>query len=252
VSGCTNTSIGGGLKAAGAEFGRPPIRRESVWVVILLTDGAANASELDGGTGVLNKFCPSSTWGQPFCRDADNNTRHTVLDPAIWQAPPPGFPADPSHTAPYNPESSYNGADPFSVYDTDDFARDMADFVACAPKIADAAEWCKDSLDYTNDEGGQGAIVYSIGLGQIVINNAQGPRDAGDDLLRYIANVGLDGDPDPSNGPDPCSLLPIPPVPDPSQNDSYNCGNYFFSETGTGLTSVFESIASRIFTRLTQ
>lgn len=251
VSGCTNTSIGGGLKAAGNEFGRVPIRRESVWVVILLTDGAANASEL-GDAGILNKFCPPSTWGQPYCRDASVNTRHTVLDPTIWQSPPLGFPPDPGHTEPYNPENSYNAGDPLAVYDADDFARDMADFAACAPKIADAAEWCKDSLDYTSDEGGQGAIIYAIGLGQLVINNLYGDPNAGDDLLRYVANVGLDGDPDPSVGPDPCSLVAEPGPPDPSQNDSYNCGNYYFSETGTGLTSVFESIASRIFTRLTK
>ena len=68
-SGCTNTTIGGGLQAAGDEFGRHPVRVESVWVVILLTDGAANASANIGGT--LNRYCPASTWVQPFCRDTD-------------------------------------------------------------------------------------------------------------------------------------------------------------------------------------
>jgi hypothetical protein len=247
VSGCTNTSIGGGLKVAGNEFGRVPIRRESVWVVILLTDGAANASEPASG-GVLNAFCPPSTWFLPFCRDASVDTRHTVITPTIWA---------PGHTAPYNPESSFNAGNRYQYYDADDFARDMADFVACAPKIADAAEWCKDSLNYTADEGGQGALIYAIGLGQLVIQNSVGDPNAGDDLLRYIANVGIDGDPNPNPPPpgvtDPCEGTPRVPTPVLTPgNDSYNCGNYYFAEFGTGLSSVFESIASRIFTRLTQ
>jgi hypothetical protein len=240
VSGCTNTSIGGGLKVAGNEFGRVPIRRESVWVVILLTDGAANASQ-PGPGGILNDFCPPSTWFLPFCRDPFAITRHTVLTPTVWGV---------GHTVPYNPDSSHDLAN----YDADDFARDMADFVGCAPKIADAAEWCKDSLNYTVNEGGQGALIYSIGLGQLVINNSYGDADAGDQLLRYIANVGFDGDPNPNPPPpgivDPCFGIAAPALT--GGNDSYNCGNYYFSETGTGLTSVFESIASRIFTRLTQ
>lgn len=252
-SGCTNTSIGGGLKFAGNEFGKEPIRQESLWVVILLTDGAANASE--PGTGTTNMYCPSSTWAAaPFCRDDDANTRHTVLDPATWQSPPSGFPADPTHTAPYNSTSSYNAADPTLLYDADDFARDMADFVGCAPKIGDAAQWCKDSLNYTTGQGGQGALIFAIGLGEQVVYNSNPNVDdkaAGDSLLRYIANVGIDGNPNPAFGPDLCQSVAVPTL-DPAENDSYSCGNYYFSETGTGLTAVFESIASRIFTRLTQ
>jgi hypothetical protein len=80
------------------------------------------------------------------------------------------------------------------------------------------------------------------------------PRDAGDHLLRYISNVGIDGDPNPDPPPpgvrDPCLDVDTPELT--VGNDSYNCGNYYFAEFGTGLSSVFESIASRIFTRLTQ
>jgi hypothetical protein len=270
-SGCTSTSTGGGLKYAGNEFGRTPIRQESVWVVILLTDGAANASEEDATIPTLNKFCPVSTWGAevgdlvPFCRDSSAVTRHTVLTPTIWIDPPAdsGIEGDPGHDAPYNPNSTWNAYinpnthvktnNPYDDYDADDFARDMADFVACAPTYGEAAQWCKDSLNYIDDEGGQGAVIYSIGLGGLVLDNDYGDPDAGDALLRYIANVGLDGDPNPhppSGAPDPCYTVPVP-VLTPG-NDSYNCGNYYFTEFGTGLNAVFESIASRIFTRLTQ
>jgi hypothetical protein len=268
-SGCTNTSTGGGLKYAGNEFGRKPIRQESVWVVVLLTDGAANASEEDASISppTLNKFCPESTWIiNPYCRDSDVVSRHTVLTPTIWNNPPvsSGIPTPTSpHTEPYNPNSTWNAFvdpvthlptnDPYDDYDADDFARDMADFVACAPTYGEAAIWCRDSLNYIDDKGGQGAVIYAIGLGNLVINNPSGDRDAGDALLKYVANVGLDGNPDPNppGGPvDPCYGITAPSGS--AGNDSYNCGNYYYSEFGTGLSSVFESIASRIFTRLTQ
>jgi hypothetical protein len=35
------------------------------------------------------------------------------------------------------------------------------------------------------------------------------------------------------------------------QPDGTDCGNYYYSPTGSGLMRVFEAIASRIFTRLT-
>jgi hypothetical protein len=226
--GCTNTSIGGGLLQAGNEFGRHPVRQESVWVVILLTDGAANASIYESSTNDFNLYCPNMTWVQPFCRDADTLTRHSVL----------------TTTPKLNTNNVYNVAN----YDADDYARDMADFVACAPKLNDALGWCTDTLDYAANEGGQGAIIYAIGLGRLVVNfTAGGDPDAGDHTLRYIAAVGDDGD----ATTDPCVGVPVPSPLTPG-NDSYSCGNYFFSEFGTGLTAVFDSIASRLFTRLTQ
>jgi hypothetical protein len=227
-----------------------------VWVVVLLTDGAANASQAGlnaDGDPVVNAFCPPAWWSEPFCRDSDTDYRRTVLDPDEW-----------GRTEPYNPNNHYNAGDPYGEYDADDFARDMADYVSCAARMEDAAEWCRDSLNYNEGLGGQGALLYSIGLGQQVIVRYDSVADeyvysGGDALLRYIANVGIDGDPNPAptgQPEDPCEDVP-PPDLDPLTglgpgNDSYNCGNYYFSETGAGLASVFESIASRVFTRLTQ
>jgi hypothetical protein len=59
-------------------------------------------------------------------------------------------------------------------------------------------------------------------------------------LLRYIADVGDDGEP--GSLPDPCAGFAY----------TLNCGNYFYSAGGGGLQDVFKQIASRIFTRLTQ
>jgi hypothetical protein len=98
--------------------------------------------------------------------------------------------------------------------------------------------------------------MFSIGLGSQVIANKLVAPDSGDALLRYIANVGIDGNPDP-NAPgssDPCNGIPVPPpsATTDGSNYSYNCGNYYLSKSGAGLTAVFQSIASRVFTRLTQ
>lgn len=92
---CTTTNIGGGLKLAGNMFADQP-REDALWVVILLTDGAANASDPDHSHPY--GYCPSTTWGPPFCRDKNSGSRH----------------------------ASGN-----LHYDADDFARDMADFVGC-------------------------------------------------------------------------------------------------------------------------
>jgi hypothetical protein len=238
--GCTNTSIGGGLQAAGNQFGEHPVRVESVWVVILLTDGAANASVYDSSVNDFNLFCPSTTWAQPFCRDTDmidtdsDGVEDTVEVTRHYRSAGPKL----------NPD--WVGNNDASLYDADDYAHDMADFVACAGKIGEAQGYCTDSLNYGANEGGQGAIIYAIGLGRLVVNFSYGLPDSGDRTLRYIAAVGDDG----NAVTDQCAALPAPTLT--PGNDSYNCGNYFFSEFGTGLTSVFESIASRLFTRLTQ
>jgi Flp pilus assembly protein TadG len=102
---CTSSNIGGGLALAGnalaGNYGSmasylpyiPLVRKESVWVVILIGDGNANAGYAP------DPICPSYTWlRRPQCRDKDPYTRHTSTDT--------------------------------SNYDPDDYARDMADIVA--------------------------------------------------------------------------------------------------------------------------
>jgi Mg-chelatase subunit ChlD len=66
-SGCTNTSIGGGLMAAASAFTDPAgginaVHEESLWVAILLTDGAANASIPNpADPSIVNIYCPPTT-----------------------------------------------------------------------------------------------------------------------------------------------------------------------------------------------
>ena len=230
------TNIGGGLRLAGNMFALDP-REDALWVVVLLTDGMANATDRQEDDNINDYntypvgFCPQPSLKEedlPLCQDQDVSTRHR------------------------------SGPD----YDADDYARDMADFVGClalgdaepgliiGPDIEDHP--CLDSgkcnpcrqLDGSAYRG-QGAVIFAIGLGEEVINNkneVQG-RPYGADLLRYIARVGYAGDPRLKN--DPCKDL----------YDNLNeykqwCGNYYFSPTGSQLTRIFEDIASRIFTRL--
>lgn len=75
---CTTTNIGSGLYAAGVEFTVPPSRQEALWVVILLTDGVANAGYDEHGL----YFCPVGTWINPDvppkCNDGRSATRHAA------------------------------------------------------------------------------------------------------------------------------------------------------------------------------
>jgi hypothetical protein len=94
--------------------------------------------------------------------------------------------------------------------------------------------------------GGQGAVIFTIGLGDAMINNTCDPMyggtcdaDLGEEMMRYVAAVGDDNNP----ATDPCASVASGTTP--------GCGNYYFSPSGAGLLKVFEAIASRIFTRLT-
>jgi hypothetical protein len=137
-----------------------------------------------------------------------------------------------------------------TVYDADDYARDMADFVGCMGR--NPAPSCPAA-------GGQGSLIFSIGLGDGVLDTGcrgtpgrceVGPdgdplttgdaRAYGAELLRYIANVGEDGD----TSLDLLNCLSRP-------YDVF-CGNYYFAPQGSDLDAVFEDIASKIFTRLHQ
>lgn len=103
-SSCGSSNIGGALLEANAKFTEPGYQRdESLWVIVLLAGGPANAT--NSADGFPYGFCPDETWntvGVPWCRDSDipTITRHSA-----------GPPADPE-------------------YDADDYARDQADYIA--------------------------------------------------------------------------------------------------------------------------
>lgn len=200
ASSCTTTNTGGALRLAGNMFALTP-RKDAVWVVVLLTDGSADASDAHLPSFPYG-YCPGTSgspdWMPPFCRDNDVTTRH--------------------------PSTNAN-------YDAEDYARDMADYVACAP--VNPAPSCGSP--------GQGATIFTIGLGNQVLT----PTDShglpfGGSLLRYVADVGYEGIPNDPN--DPCVGV---------GNFTTDCGNYFYAPSGSELQAIFNVIAGRIFTRLT-
>jgi len=209
-TGCTNTNIADGLKVGGVEFGLD-VRQEAVPILILLSDGAANAATDDSSP--VNIICPggpggSPTWVEPFCHDDDFEI----------------------------------GLGAYGK-DAEDWAVDRGYFVGCPDPIA------YDPATTSCTAAGQGAVIFTIGLGEELINDIECDlatypggcqANQGEELLRFIAAIGDDADP----STDPCNDS------SPPAGIGESCGNYYFSPTGTGLIQVFEAIASRIFTRI--
>jgi len=231
ISAFTTTNIGGALRLAGNQFAVDK-RPDALWVVVLLTDGQANATFATywdtgdiGNTKIYPSwvdpslydqltanlplgFCPPADWVGPsdnpnrrYCQDGDVTTRHPVGN---------------------------------ALYDADDFARDQGDFVSCP---------ANGTMPACNGTKGQGAIIFAIGLGnEILALDDEAPLDQkpyGGALLRYLSAVGDDGNP----ATDPCATEP---------DYTKNCGNYYWAQHGADLNKIFEAIYARIFTRLTQ
>lgn len=268
---CGNTNIGGGILRANDALTDPAdMRREAVWVMIVLSDGAANVTEPIGGLtppayGSYG-YCPwwtfcckgpnclFSDWEYPecvnnnpaqvervtaegisvlpICNDNDPRSRHFCLD---WSTGEP----DPS-----NPECGVGGH-----YDADDYARDMADFAGL--------------IEVAPNQPGNFIAMYSIAFGEDVVNEPTGAP-----LLRYIADAGDNGFIDDNleqdlrdngvidvlDGNYPSS----PPWGEKGKCEDFRdqpkaqCGNYYYAEDLATLSEVFEDIAGRLFTRLSR
>jgi hypothetical protein len=234
---CGTSNIGAGLIMAHDEYGLAvPYRADSLWVTILLVDGPPNRTSYDSRiswSDVQYGTCPESEQVGPLrCRDAGVNTRH--------------------FTAPV--------VDP--LYDSDDYARDYADILGLNPDLYPSV-------------GSAGVLVYTIALGINSVcltgaytpptggaaaicngsNPANGDADAGEQLLRYIADMGDDGrlDTGPcldtNNNRDGTSRID----PDGRTDDvplGLQCGNYYFAPDAGQLENIFLEIAGRIFTRI--
>lgn len=239
--GCPTTNTAAGLNRAGNLLGdndgNPLIdsdgdgdpaldfRPDSVWIVILLSDGAANAAIADGGN---------------------------PLDRNDWICPPPGGPAgSPTWVPPLCRDADFEVGTGDFGFDAEDAAVNAGLFVGCPDSTLPQPAGCS-----AVSPGGQGAVIFTIGYGDLVIDSpacdpvAYPPGyptgcepNQGEELLRFIADIGDDSDP----GTRACSGKPTSSAGNPE-----NCGNYFFAADANQLKKVFEAIASRIFTRITQ
>jgi hypothetical protein len=261
LAACGNTNIGGGILAASNALTDPlDIRREAVWVMVVLSDGAANVTNQTNDSSQPTDYgywgyCPWWTFcnlnpsapdhwpeciendsqtepAKPICNDNNPNTRYFCLD---WSTGEPEV------------GNTYCS----TRYDADDYARDMADFAGLIEVVP---------------KGKQGNFIamFSIGFGQEVIDE---PTAA--PLLRYIADAGDNGfidnnlqqDLREDRNPQPTYNPPSVPYPayygDPDVcenvlNPTQQCGQYYYAANLQTLTDVFEEIASRMFTRLSR
>jgi hypothetical protein len=217
--GCMRTNTAAGLRLAGMTLagGRP----ESVKVVVLLSDGLANAAyEQEDPWNPDNPdkwYCPNEYWMDPltYRRVGDDfeGPWCTDGDPSIGYVNP-----------------KYGDG---TIQDPDDATRAFADWVACLPPGEN--ELCGSN--------GVGAVIFVIGLGDglVSLDYAAPVDDVGGQLLRYIARVGYSGDPRASS--DQCAAV--------ANDVTKTCGNYYFAPLGDDLNQIFRDIADRIFTRLT-
>jgi hypothetical protein len=228
---CGSSNVGGGLIQAQSEFSLA--RPEAQWAAVLIADGAANRTSYD----------PRVPWSEPLygncplserttslkCRDTDANSRHfitTTVDP---------------------------------LYDTDDYAREYGDLLGLDPNLYPSlgsigveiftisfgkSTVCSNG-SYTPPSNGQPATCTNS-------NPTYGDPDAGEQLLRYIADMGDDGNL--STGPCLDTQAPFrvfeTRADDSGRSDDaglgLNCGNYYFAPDATSLPTITLDIAARI------
>ncbi|MDK1028923.1 MAG: pilus assembly protein TadG-related protein [Anaerolineae bacterium] len=154
---CTTTNIGGGVAKASKILDIHG-RVDALWVVIVLTDGAANAS-------FPKDHCPNWWWENPFCRDGRGHEDPEANENRnCW---------DDTYEITYDHCLEQEGAveDELKIkYNTDDYARDQFDVLGIV----------------------QEARIYTIGLGGLVKRSRPIIHDkgSGERLLIYGAEVG--------------------------------------------------------------
>ncbi|MBI5930169.1 MAG: hypothetical protein HY862_12730 [Chloroflexi bacterium] len=266
---CPDTNTGAGLfYANNALTNVQTIRKDAVWVIIMLSDGGANVTDRPSGNNSLTLptygaagFCPWRTFCNannttdpyqrpvhpectlpagttalappgPLCNDNSPLTRHFCLqwtnDPLTNGSPQVG-----------NPACSQSGD-----YDPDDYARDWADY-AGLQEVRPGVE-------------GNFVAMFTIGFSTQVVNSPVAAP-----LLRYIADAGDNGFIDDDQQQDlrddgqlnnsatfgdkgPCEAAAV-------RTDFRQwCGQYYYADNLQSLDAVFEAIASRLFTRISR
>jgi Flp pilus assembly protein TadG len=261
-----STCTGCGIRVAGNILklnGRP----SALWVVVFLSDGAVNVSDVPDTGGADDAFLnsgftvsqkdqyPNGYCGAALVAGVPNTTTmwNTYLGPCVTAGKvltPTQRICAPYHLSATNcpPGATFASSSP--PYDVMDYAQDMIDSAAlqtnCPYANPSSAPECQaqhpssSTAKYNYEEQMRGATgpsgsnmaIYAIGLGDTV------KAGNGQALLRYMAAVGDDGD----RVSDPCLGVP----------DATSCGNYYYASKGGDLGKIFEDIAVRVFTRLTK
>jgi hypothetical protein len=211
-----STCSGCGMRV-GSNVLRQNGRSGSVWVMVFLSDGAVNLSDTPKTDSTLdshypNGFCTGGMgqgWWTSKCYDEVMYPRH-CLDTTAVTCPPGAI---------------WDGTTPNLNYSVLDYALDMTDTAALTKSL---------NLD---EPGGNEMSIYTIGLGSVG-DPTSGIYTVGEQLLRYMAAVGDDGD----RETDPCQGVPA----------QRTCGQYYYAPSGGSLEGIFLDIASRIYTRISE
>jgi len=242
-----STCTGCGMRVAG-DILKAQGRVDSVWVIVFLSDGTTNVSDLPDAAdpnnpvpaGYVDGFCGGAVgarlWtnepGTPYnwCNDSNPATRH----------------CGPYHgNASECPDGSAWVGNSTPPYDTEDYARDMTDRVGLVYPLYVPDPAPSEVLGDKEPKGGEEVAIYAIGLGKA----AKPPDYDGEQLLRYMANIGDDNFRNPI--PDDVSDV-FPPDPCEGVAAQTSCGQYYYAPSGAYLTQIFEKVAGSIFTRITQ
>jgi hypothetical protein len=228
---CGSSNIGGALLQVRTEFSsaRPRAR----WSAILIADGPANRTSYD----------PRVPWSEPSygncplserstllkCRDGDVNSRHFIT----------------------------STVDP--LYDADDYAREYGDLLGLNPSLYPALNsagieiftisFGKSTVcltgNYTPPSNGQPATCTRS-------NPGYGDPDAAEQLLRYIADMGDDGNLSTGSCLDtqaPFRVFETRADASGRSDDvglGLSCGNYYFAPDASSLPTITLDIAARI------
>ena len=288
---CRGTNVGAALRQANNALLDPDtVRTEgAVWVIVLLSDGAAGATDpiaqgnliepgnpyaRDGGASDFSAapdaepalygaygFCPfgsvddpigyaSADGRDPFCADQNPSERHYCYTEVDGQEGKTAVEIRGVNLQTIGADDDYN--DGTSVdddaceteYDADDYARDWADFVSLSRgtsslTLLPTIFTIGFNLEYDNSP--------DAGLGQDDLCEANLQSCLGEELLRYIADV---GDNNEVNNDYPTSYS-TPGTTDGDRFTGLSYGNYWNAPDEDELTDVFDEIAGRLFTRLT-
>ena len=277
---CRGTNIGAGLREANNALVSPLTTRQegAVWVIVLLGDGAAGATDPipydSSATGVdladpyrrdsgnydpvdpadpdnaeygAYGFCPYGTTsnptgftdntGLPYCQDSSPNTRHSCNTDADSN---PWIKGDDREIdgvlTQYIDGNVFTATDSDcrNYYDADDYARDWADYVA---------------MDRQQLSGEQLPVIFTIGFNLDYPNSGGGSSVCeanlqmclGEELLRYIANVGDNNQYDENEYPNTFNN---------GGDAGEDYGNYYNAPDEASLGEVFDEIAGKLFTRI--
>jgi hypothetical protein len=189
----------------------------AVWVIVFLTDGVANQTDVPRNNPAitpLNGYCEGSFTTDVFWK-------WVCID---YTPANPRYCID-TNAAQCPPDTVWDLTGRY--YSPEDYARDMTDDAALLKSLN------------LNEPAGNDIAIYAIGLGAVGRSAWPGQGESyGEGLLRYMAAVGDDGD----RTTNTCSAV--------AQKRS--CGQYYYAASGDALLPIFEDIASRIYTRITE